>query len=318
MGDEDLQGFLETVVRVMSAHADAGQSVADPQSLIGALASAEVDSLAIATEDLSNSRTWLAAVITEVARRSPSFGLALAAQYTADRALAAIGVSPAGGATSGMIVGAKGGVVPLVLEPTRVVLVDEAGEGLVAGPGAWQKTDTTARTGLGDAVLADVQAADSATALPSHVGEAALRDWCLFSASAALGTAEALKAASDQYAVERRQFGSPIAGFAGLRALIIEMDLRIATVSSQRGAALGEDSDVADHLRLAAAAGRTAVQTGVDAVQVHGGYGYIEEYPAAGLVRDAVSLQARSVPRRAAVGRLGADTFAHALPGGSE
>ena len=41
----------------------------------------------------------------------------------------------------------------------------------------------------------------------------------------------------------------------------------------------------------------------LDAIQVHGGYGYIEEYPVAAMLRDAISLRARSSARRDAGAR---------------
>ena len=42
----------------------------------------------------------------------------------------------------------------------------------------------------------------------------------------------------------------------------------------------------------------------IDAIQAHGGYGYIDEYPVAGLLRDAISLQARAGGRRLHVARV--------------
>jgi len=55
---------------------------------------------------------------------------------------------------------------------------------------------------------------------------------------------------------------------------------------------------------LVATSGRTAVAVALDAIQVHGGYGYIEEYPVAAMLRDAISLRARSFARRDAVAAL--------------
>ena len=75
--------------------------------------------------------------------------------------------------------------------------------------------------------------------------------------------------------------------------------------------ALDTPGDPGAHLALAATAGRAAVDIAVDAIQVLGGYGCIEEYPVAGLLRDALSLRARGLPRRSGLAgmadvRLGA------------
>ena len=112
---------------------------------------------------------------------------------------------------------------------------------------------------------------------------------------------------SAAYAAERRQFGSALLSFAGMRAMLAEMQLRVSSVAALLDQAL-DTGATAGCLELAATAGRAAVDVAIDAIQVYGGYGYIDEYPVASLLRDAVSLRART-PRRSSVARLAAARF---------
>ena len=102
--------------------------------------------------------------------------------------------------------------------------------------------------------------------------------------------------------LERRQFGVPIGSFAGLRALVAEMQLRVEPLRALLDLRGGR-------IRRRARASRrwpapAAVANCLDAIQAHGGYGYIDEYPVADLLRDAVSLQARAGGRRLHVARV--------------
>ena len=324
--DTDLGQFLEVLTKLMGRHVVPGEPLGTPDRadrLEQALAEADVLGLAGETYEMENALRWLAEVVRTLAHHTPSIALVLAARYTAHRALRSVGgegdSASAAGATAGLVahldiddptsVDAARSTVPCQFDPEVTLLLDAGGAG-----GVFVGRDSTAvtsskRTGLRDARLCTVRVVGPPIrTLRPAAATAAVSDLAVLTASASLGVAEAAVSASGRYAFERRQFGSNLLSFAGIRAMLVEMQLRVSAVSALLDRAL-DDGTVTSCVELSATAGRVAVDVALDAIQVHGGYGYIDEYPVAGLLRDALSLRARNVSRRSSVSRLAVERF---------
>ncbi len=110
-------------------------------------------------------------------------------------------------------------------------------------------------------------------------------------AAQALGIARAALEASIRYAREREQFGQAIAKFQAVQFMISDMATEIdaARLLTHRAAYL-KDKGVSHSSESAMAklfASEVAMRVTTKAIQVHGGYGYIKEYPVERHFRDA-------------------------------
>lgn len=136
-------------------------------------------------------------------------------------------------------------------------------------------------------------------------------------ASQSVGLAQACLDAAVQYARERVQFGRPISQFQGLRWMIADMATRIeaARLLTFNAAAMrdrGEDFGTAASMAKLYAS-ETANWVAYQALQIHGGYGYIKEFPVERYYRDArvftiyegTSEIQRKVIANAVIGRKG-------------
>ncbi|MFF3213995.1 acyl-CoA dehydrogenase family protein [Streptomyces sp. NPDC002886] len=110
-------------------------------------------------------------------------------------------------------------------------------------------------------------------------------------AAGCVGIAQAALDAAVSYAAQREQFGKPIAHHQLVQELIadISVDVDAARLLTwrvadliDRGLPFATESSTAKLF-----ASEAAVRAASNALQVHGGYGYIDEYPAGKLLRDA-------------------------------
>lgn len=295
--DEDLKSFLDVVEKVATSAAATLEGGSDPSA---ALAEAGLVELARDTAEEPDSLTWLTHVVRVAAKASPSLGFALAARYAADRALG--DRAEGANATFALTSAGSSAVVPTLLAPDAVVVLD-IDESLVhTAPWSGLSDGATqqARTGLRQARLKSLVMPSTADLVPAEAGDL-LADWDLLTGAVLVGIARSAIASTKGYVLERRQFGAPIGSFAGLRALVAEMVLRAdgleALLDIHTQARTGSEG-------VSAVAGRAAVDTSIDAIQAHGGYGYIDEYPVAELLRDSISVQARAGGRRLHVARV--------------
>ena len=116
----------------------------------------------------------------------------------------------------------------------------------------------------------------------------------IFLAGEPLGIAEEALALSIEYAKQRHQFGKPIGSFQLIQAKLADMYTQIEAARAllYQTAVLAETSTV--HKEAAAAilfTAEMATRVALDAMQIHGGYGYLNELPLGRLVRDAKLLE---------------------------
>ncbi|HKP75113.1 MAG TPA: acyl-CoA dehydrogenase family protein [Longimicrobiaceae bacterium] len=110
-------------------------------------------------------------------------------------------------------------------------------------------------------------------------------------AALALGIAQAALEHAIAYAAERRQFGRPIKDFQGMQFKLANMATRVeaargllhrAALLKQAGQKVSSSASMAKLF-----ASETAMYVTTEAIQVFGGYGYMQEYPVEKLFRDA-------------------------------
>ncbi|GIU26922.1 acyl-CoA dehydrogenase [Shewanella colwelliana] len=103
-------------------------------------------------------------------------------------------------------------------------------------------------------------------------------------ATCSVGTAQAALERATQYMNERKQFGKPIAAFQALQFKLADMATELVAARQMvRLAAFKLDSGDPEATAYCAMAKRFATDIGFavcdGALQLHGGYGYIREYP---------------------------------------
>lgn len=111
-------------------------------------------------------------------------------------------------------------------------------------------------------------------------------------ATCSIGAAQAALDLARRYMQQRSQFGKPIASFQALQFKLADMATEL--VAARQMVRLGAcklDSGSADKTTYCAMAKRFATDIGFqvcnEALQLHGGYGYLREYPLERFVRDS-------------------------------
>ena len=130
--------------------------------------------------------------------------------------------------------------------------------------------------------------------------------------AAAVGVARRALEESIAYAKVRTQFGKPIGQHQGIAFMLADMATKVEAARSLVLLAASEidakriDPKFGAMCKLYAA--DIAMEVTVDAVQVHGGYGYMKDYPVEKLMRDAKILQiyegTQQIQRMVIAGRL--------------
>jgi len=114
-------------------------------------------------------------------------------------------------------------------------------------------------------------------------------------AACSVGLAQASLDAALSFARERKQFGTAIAQFQGISFMLADMATNIEAARAltmdagrRRSAGVPYSSQAAMAKLFAS---DTAMRVTTDAVQIHGGYGYVDEFPAERYMREAKVLQ---------------------------
>ena len=111
-------------------------------------------------------------------------------------------------------------------------------------------------------------------------------------ATCSVGAAQGALTQAQQYMQERKQFGKPIASFQSLQFKLADMATELVAARQMvRLAASKLDAGARDASTYCAMAKRFATDAGFnvcnEALQIHGGYGYLNDFPLERLVRDA-------------------------------
>jgi alkylation response protein AidB-like acyl-CoA dehydrogenase len=114
-------------------------------------------------------------------------------------------------------------------------------------------------------------------------------------AASAVGLGQGALDAAVSFAREREQFGRAVIEFQGLQFMLADMATDVeAARRLYREVARARDDGDRDPVPCAMAklfASDVAMRVTTNAVQVHGGYGYMREYPAERFMREAKALQ---------------------------
>jgi alkylation response protein AidB-like acyl-CoA dehydrogenase len=109
-------------------------------------------------------------------------------------------------------------------------------------------------------------------------------------AAVSLGVAQGCLDASLKYSQERVQFGKPLSAFQATQFKLAEMKTNIeaARLLTMRAAKMKDDGlpNIREAAMAKLFASEIAEKASSEAVQIHGGYGYVKDYPVEKYYRD--------------------------------
>ena len=109
--------------------------------------------------------------------------------------------------------------------------------------------------------------------------------------ASAIGGMQSTLNVAVRYAKERQQFGRPIAHFQAIAHKLAEMKVRLEACRTAVYRAAWLKQEGQPHQMEASIAkfmcGEMSVQNALDAIQIHGGYGYLRDFPVERALRDA-------------------------------
>lgn len=288
-------------------------AVVDP--LVAELAELGVWTLGVAEEHGGGGadRATTSVALIEVGRTWPALGLAAAQAHAAVAVLAGddrcadlvrrvhagtamVAVVDAGSShvhlhRSGAALHGSVDRVDAAAEAPYLLVLSGEEEALLVDPSATTASPVV-RTGLAGALTRSLEVhvgAEDAVVLAGVDVAAARAQLRLGIAAVAAGIAVAAADAAAEYAATRHQFGDTLTAIPTVRQSLLRQAER---VSLMLGAVLVGEEDPVGSLATAQAACEGAIEVAAAALQSHGGYGYLAEYPAERHLRDAVSLRA--------------------------
>jgi short/branched chain acyl-CoA dehydrogenase len=202
--------------------------------------------------------------------------------------------------TSCVTITARTGEPPDGAAEISAIIVPAGTPGFIVEPAydklGWHASDTHPLTFDGVRVPADHLLGERGQGFAQFL--ATLDDGRIAIAALAVGCIQAMLDASIPYAHERSSFGVPIGAKQAVAFQIADLHVmaQAARLLTYRAAALRDAGAPADDVKQAAASAKlyateSAVTATRIATQVHGGYGFMEEYPVARFYRDAKILE---------------------------
>lgn len=202
--------------------------------------------------------------------------------------------------TSCVTVTARTGDRPDGRAEVSAIIVPAGTPGFVVEPAyqklGWHASDTHPLTFTGARVPADHLLGERGRGFSQFL--ATLVDGRIAIAALAVGCIEAMLEASVGYANERTAFGVPIGAKQGVAFQIADLQVmaEAARLLTYQAAAQRDAGAPAEKVRQSAAMAKlysteAAVTATRVATQIHGGYGFMEEYPVARFYRDAKILE---------------------------
>ncbi len=175
-----------------------------------------------------------------------------------------------------------------VVGPAAFFITQRGAKGLSLGP----PLETLGARGLG---VADLRLSGvRSRAAPGRSGDAALAIARLGIAATAVGLAQAAFEAALRYSQQRSAFGKPICQHQAIQLKLADMATTITTARQlvRRAASALDAGDPGEiECRMAKLhATETAYQVSLEAMRIHGGYGYTTEFPIERYYRDAPRL----------------------------